>query len=663
MYISHIKISNFRNFHQFSIDFHDGLNVIVGANNAGKTGLLKAINLLSEPGKISAEDFNKNDLLFNFNSKYKESSPEIIIEYHIKHDISEDDTTDESIIKLLSFIGMDEIVSSKGAGDDPTRYTLSACVKAKYALEPKHLTEYLQAVSTTNTFEEFYSALTICQKYYSWTYTNGVSDTIVDAKEATKIFRVDFIEAERNSEAVYSETKREIESFLKSDPAGALKLQKIQQELSQKMKEAIDPVLGKISGLVEHEKNDIGLSKGNVAISQDLRPSTTISGAYVIDVKDTKSGYVVPLSHNGLGYNNLINMYMLVKLVEIQKGKDFRILCLEKPEAHLHPAMQYKLFKFLKKLDEEDNLNQQIFVTTHSSNITAVAGLDNMYMLAYDRDNFPVDCRQQSLKKQFENDEPAKKHMMKFLDVTRSDMLFADKVIFVEGIAEKLLLPKFLEKCGYPYEDEHISIVEVGGKNFAYFVRAFANNPVKKKVLCITDGDFVWKLGNSAKTLAEYKAHIPTHVSDLNSIFAGDTNVKTVIQKSYGSTFEDDLFMCNIGNSKVSKALLKLALPTSLHAFISKYGISFEKWDRNRTEIPTKSQEKIFRILDSVKESIVLHPDESRMYKGLFFAKLFYAYAEKKKGDIALGILVDEELMRMLKVPPYIKGGIKWLST
>lgn len=336
---------------------------------------------------------------------------------------------------------------------------------------------------------------------------------------------------------------------------------------------------------------------------------------------------------------------------------------MEEPEAHLHPAMQYKLFKFLKKLDEEDNLNQQIFVTTHSSNITAVAGLDNMYMLAYDRDNFPVDCRQQSLKKQFENDEPAKKHMMKFLDVTRSDMLFADKVIFVEGIAEKLLLPEFLEKCGYPYEDEHISIVEVGGKNFAYFVRAFANNPVKKKVLCITDGDFVWKLGNSAKTLAEYKAHIPTHVSDLNSIFAGDTNVKTVIQKSYGSTFEDDLFMCNIGNSKVSKALLKLALPTSLHAFISKYGISFEKWDRNRTEIPTKSQEKIFRILDSVKESIVLHPDESRMYKGLFFAKLFYAYAEKKKGDIALGILVDEELMRMLKVPPYIKGGIKWLST
>ena len=662
MYISHIKIINFRNFHEFDMSFHDGLNVIVGANNAGKTGLLKAIYLLSEPGQISSEDFNKNDLQFNYDSKYKDSSPEIVIEYHIRHDISEDDTADESIIKLLSFIGMDEIVSSKNAGDDPTKYTLSACVKAKYALDPKHLTDYLQSVSETTTFEEFFSALEICQKYYSWTYTNGVSETLVEAKEATKIFRVDFIEAERNSEAVYSETKREIERFLKSDPEGALKLRTIQQELSQKMKEAIDPVLGKIAGLVEHEKNDIGLSKGNVAISQDLRPSTTISGAYVIDVKDTKSGYVVPLSHNGLGYNNLINMYMLVKLVEIQKGKDFRILCLEEPEAHLHPAMQYKLFKFLKRLDEEENLNQQIFVTTHSSNITAVAGLDNMYMMAYDRENSPADCRQQSLKKQFENDKPAQKHMMKFLDVTRSDMLFADKVIFVEGIAEKLLLPKFLEKCGFPYEDEHISIVEVGGKNFTYFVRAFANNPVKKKVLCITDGDFAWELGASTKTLAEYKAHIPTHVSNLNLAFAGDSNVRTVIQKSYGSTFEDDLFMCNIVNSKVAKALLKIALPVSLHAFIENNGISFNKWDRNRAEIPTISQKRIFKILDSVKDSIGLYPGEARMYKGLFFAKLFYAYAENKKGDVALEILVDEELMSELKVPPYIKEGIAWLS-
>lgn len=645
------------------MEFHDGLNVIVGANNAGKTGLLRAINLLSEPGQISVEDFNKNDLQAKFSTVYKETPPEIVIEYHIKHEISEDNTDDESIIKLLSFIGMDEIVSSKNAGDDPTKYTLSACVRARYSINPKNISEYLQAVASSTTYNEFISSLAICQKYYSWTYTNGITETIVEAKEATSIFRVDFIEAERNSEAIYSETKREIEKFLKTDPTGAIKLQAIQQELSQRMKEAIDPVLDKIAGLVEHEENDIGLSKGNVAISQDMRPSTTISGAYVIDVKDTKAGYIVPLSHNGLGYNNLINMYMLVKLVEIQKGKDFRILCLEEPEAHLHPAMQYKLFKFLKRLDEEERLNQQIFVTTHSSNITAVAGLDNMYLLAYDRKDSPPDCKQQSLQKQFQTDGLAKKHMMKFLDVTRSDMLFANKVIFVEGIAEKLLLPKFLEKCGYPYEDEHISIVELGGKNFSYFVRAFVDNPVTKKVLCITDRDFDWALDASAKTLCEYKSYIPTHVTSLKELFGRATNLKTVIQKSYGSTFEDDLFLCNIGNAKIAKKLLKIALPKSLHHFIDENGISFNGWDMNKSSIPQKSRDKITTIIDQIKAAIVLHPDQVLIYEELFFAKLFYAYAENNKGDVALSILVDERLMKALKVPLYIKEGIGWLST
>ena len=38
-----------------------------------------------------------------------------------------------------------------------------------------------------------------------------------------------------------------------------------------------------------------------------------------------------------------------------------------------------------------------------------------------------------------------------------------------------------MEVCGCPYEDEHISIVEIGGKHFNYFVELFNNNAVKKK--------------------------------------------------------------------------------------------------------------------------------------------------------------------------------------
>ena len=50
-----------------------------------------------------------------------------------------------------------------------------------------------------------------------------------------------------------------------------------------------------------------------------------------------------------------------------------------------------------------------------------------------------------------------------------------------------------------------------------------------------------------------------------------------------------------------------------------------------------------------------------KIYEKLFFANLFLSYAENKKGEIALEILLDEELMNNIVIPSYIKEGIKWL--
>lgn len=46
MYIKEIKISNFRNFKNASVSFHEGVNVIIGHNNTGKSNLLRAIGLV-----------------------------------------------------------------------------------------------------------------------------------------------------------------------------------------------------------------------------------------------------------------------------------------------------------------------------------------------------------------------------------------------------------------------------------------------------------------------------------------------------------------------------------------------------------------------------------------------------------------------------------------
>lgn len=672
MHINKIHIHNYRNYNDFSMKFHKGLNVIIGSNNAGKTGLLKAIYLLKNPSTVSVDDFNKNNLL-KYNILYADNPPEIVIEYYISHRIDEDDTSDESIIRLLPFLGIKEFEDNRIVEDGKVEYNITAKIKAVFSLDVKYLDDYKKEFKLVRDFDEYFMMLNrFVEKHYSWSYTNGVTDTKAEQKMATSVFDIRFIEAERTSEEVRKETKREINAFIRDSKCVA-ELDALRKDVSKGLKEILSDSMTKLSKLFEQEDNEISLKKGNVSIFSDVKAQLSVSDAYVTEVKDTKSGFVIPLQYNGLGYNNLINIYMLIKLTEFQKGRDFKILCLEEPEAHLHPAMQYKLFKYLKNLDKNNELNQQIFVTTHSSNISAVAGIDNMFMLSYERSDEYSDCCQQSLEEQFKDSDgktekkDAKLHLAKFLDVTRSDMLFADKVILVEGIAEKLLMPLFMDACGCSYEDEHISVVEIGGKHFEHFVELFNGNAVKKRVLCITDKDFKWIDDNDKlKSIKVYKEEEPPHIKKLQERFNNMKNFKICTQSLGGKTFEDELFLANMNNISVAKIFFKKAICDSLEEFFDTYGFDITAWISNIESIDGRSRKVIDKYLKAFRERADTDFANTKFYEKLIFAELFLHYAKNKKGDVALSLLTDEDLYNKdettkIVVPNYIREGLKWL--
>ena len=63
MYISKIKIQNFRRFKNLSIRFNRGRNILVGDNESGKSSVLQAIDLCARGSRHRVEDIGIETLL------------------------------------------------------------------------------------------------------------------------------------------------------------------------------------------------------------------------------------------------------------------------------------------------------------------------------------------------------------------------------------------------------------------------------------------------------------------------------------------------------------------------------------------------------------------------------------------------------------------------
>ncbi len=101
MYISGINICNFRNFANEEIKFNDSLNIIIGHNNAGKTNLLKALNLvidINHTKRLEIADFNKEISL----KELKENPPKVEIQVSIKKSENTSESYFDDLVTISS---------------------------------------------------------------------------------------------------------------------------------------------------------------------------------------------------------------------------------------------------------------------------------------------------------------------------------------------------------------------------------------------------------------------------------------------------------------------------------------------------------------------------------------------------------------------------------
>jgi putative ATP-dependent endonuclease of OLD family len=195
------------------------------------------------------------------------------------------------------------------------------------------------------------------------------------------------------------------------------------------------------------------------------------------------------LGQNSLGYNNLLYIAtVLGDLLERTHAQpdSYAALLIEEPEAHLHPHWQNTLFGYLSGIQAH---GVQVVITSHSPTITAKTPLDSLIVLHRDiagtLNATPV--------RNIGISEPNKKHLQRFLDVTKSQLFFARSVILVEGIAEALLLSTFAQILGdeYNLDQNAVEIVNIGGVAFEPFATLFNHDAARLNLRCalLTDDD------------------------------------------------------------------------------------------------------------------------------------------------------------------------------
>lgn len=436
MHLAKLVIKNFRKLAHAEVSFQPGLNVLVGGNNVGKTAIVDALRALlaghDEPyPRLGEEDVHR--------PPGGTASGDIVFEY------------------VFSGLDLDDEADFLASLVPAASGKLDARITIRYS-DPDNAGR-LRAKRWCGEHEDVGLTADMMENL------RGVYlPPLRDASQGLKPGRT-------------SQLARLLTLF--ADPAGVDEINKALQQLDGDLKKHM-PIVNTHDAINTRHKSMLGPQ-----LAQLLEVGLSAS-----DFKNLKSRLSLmvdafEIEQNGLGFNNLI--YMAVVLSELAKNTQscYRGLIVEEPEAHLHPQLQAVLLQYLESIKAVAGEKPvQLFVTSHSPNFASIANLESLVCLvdtgASVETFFP---RTVTFKK------GKREKLERYLDVTRAELFFARRVIFVEGAAELMMVSALAKRIGYDLREHGVSLISVEGLNFDSFLPLFGDTALKIPVAVLTDAD------------------------------------------------------------------------------------------------------------------------------------------------------------------------------
>lgn len=503
MRISRIVIQNYRSFKKLDITINDNLCCVIGENNTGKTALLKAIQICLD-----------SSLPSSYRSLIRE-------DVHSGIDISHPSQVLIGV-ELTDFAGNvneEALVSTWKTDKDKARIF--------YRFRPKP-----SAREKLNNNESQEGSLIL--EDYAWEIRGGGNPTI-DLNEIT--WNDEVGESVRFSDlqsflVIHLPALRDVESDLRSPRHSPLARMIEGCEISQSEQDFLinilnnaneeiskSSIISKLASDIDNNFKDVSgpAFEMNLALGLSSATFQSIIRNLKILLSDNALISFEP-SRNGLGMNNILYIAILLEYLSKRRDRSLsagQLVLIEEPEAHLHPQLQISLLTALRKI------GVQIVLTTHSTHITSEAPFSTIISLTKKSDYSIVAG---NLSKNPDLDAGDISDLERYLDATKSNLLYARKVMLVEGPAEQFLIPAMIEAVhGFNLERNGISIVAIYGVHFDVYTKLFRTGSLEKKCAVVADADLMPSDASQDFDVSTQAPNLNALRSEYVEVFAGAT--------------------------------------------------------------------------------------------------------------------------------------------